>query len=427
MKKNYFLTIIRVTFSSVFFFCFSLFAMAQCFPTPDIALTFDDTDTTYHSQVTDISGKNNHAYWYNWWFGDSTMYAKYAPDGGKIGGSWYISGYHACCEEMASSSMDLIFFAGSQKDGDVPELQGVSPLFHNGFTSVTVAFWFKSDRNYTETTRTPCPPLANGMHEQELLFSMGKRNGFAIANDKGFYNIKIGKAEGELPVVYKEIRLCYNGVNRAEYTWQHIAVTFDGADGGKLTAYIDGELAVSGYADPNPVSSGWTGLLTDNSSAEIGAQNNAGLFGDPGDGFWGSVGGDPAPQYCVYAEDVGKYRTGWPANCYYDEFVFYKDVVLTKEQIQCLVTNGIEECLNPDAIYKIPEANAQIYPNPAPGYIYVKFRNQSQDYLKIYNVVGAMAFEKLIKNGDRIDISSLQKGIYIVKIGSDYTTKLIVK
>ena len=405
----------------------------ESFPTPDVALTFEGTPGEYVVEIPDISGNDNHAYWYNYFqYGgditDSTLYAGYHTDEGKFGGSWYISGYHQSCCNMCSSSEDFILLAGNNQDWDITEVQGMHPVWHTDMESMTVMFWFKSNRDYTLTDKIPCPKGTDlGMHEQELLFSHGKRNAIAIANDKGFYNVRVGYQAEAGVSENKEVRLVYNGTARIEKDWQHIAVTFDGANNGALTVYIDGEIGTSGYADPNPVETGYDSIRTDNSSTELGAQNNAGLYGDPGNGVWA----EPNEQCCVPEDaNVPKYRTGWPAGGYYDEFVFYKDKVLTQEEIQNIMNNGIEAAMGGSGTESIADREFLnrfgFHPNPAQASIIIRCSAPNTE-VQVFNIVGATVLHRYASNFENIDISGLEKGVYLVKIGSEYTGKLMVK
>jgi len=397
---------------------------AQPFPVPDMALTFDDTQTTWHSIVTDVSGKNNNGYWSNYWDGTQDMYAKYFPAAGVFGGAWYMSGYHACCTNMASSSMDFILLAGNKNvNKDVAGFKEESPLFHTGFNAMTIAFWHKSDRNYAGNN-TPCPPVKPDMHEQELLVSIGNRNGIQINNFKGYYEVRIGQKNAEVPGVQKGISYLWNGTSASSGEWHHIAITYDGADNGKLSVYLDGQLGIPYLGDPNPLSTGFSELLADPSSSEIGAQNAGGLFGDPGNGYWGT---SAVGLYCVTVADTSKYRTGWPANGYFDDFVFYKNKALTLAEIQQLKLLGIKKLLPTLAVSPSGYNQIKIYPNPSCGLVSIQSPGTGIMNLKVYNLLGALVHEKTLKADNEIDLTNLNKGIYILRIDNQYTEKLILK
>jgi hypothetical protein len=294
------------------------------------------------------------------------MHGAYKTEG-KFGASWHMSGYHICCEEMASPSMDFILLAGNQNPvKDVEGFRGISPLYQEGFTAATVAFWFKSDRNYA-LGHVPCPTNPEkGMHEQEILFGLGNSNGFSIQNFKGYYEVRISqKAPGAEIGTMKSIQYLFNGVGAVSKEWQHIAVTYDGANNGALTVYLDGNLAVPYLGDPNPVNTGFTELFPDNNSSEIGASNAGGLFGNVS-AFWGS---GNIGQYCITAADT-TYRTGWPTSGDFDDFVFYKNKVLTKEEIQQLMTTGIASLLAPSGISTVKLNSYSLHPNPSNRYFY---------------------------------------------------------
>jgi hypothetical protein len=408
-------------------------AWAQ-FPSPDVALSFDGADSAWsntNTQVTDISGNDNHGYWTTFFADvpDSAKYAHYTNDG-RFGDAWHISGYHACCSDMASSSADMILLAGNMQPRDVPGFQTESPVFHQGFQSLSVAFWFRSDRDYSETVRTPCPPLANGMHEQEILFDLGSEgNGLTIQNFLGYISVKMAVKDEGVDAVTKKIDLAAvdNGTNLVDTAWSHIAVTYDG-NTGELTLYLDGQVASSFRNDPNPQMTGLGGINpAPGFSAEIGTQNNTGLFGSPGDGFW-NQGLAVDGRFCLRPQDSTKYRSGWPASGDFDDFIFYKDAVLSQAQIQQLASSSISALLTGQTrVPSIAEPRFRLYPNPARSQVVVRHQSLGRFEVTLYDVTGREALRQLMNNRDRLDVSGLPAGIYTVRIGDEVAQKLVVQ
>ncbi|MEP7263312.1 MAG: kelch repeat-containing protein [Bacteroidota bacterium] len=77
------------------------------------------------------------------------------------------------------------------------------------------------------------------------------------------------------------------------------------------------------------------------------------------------------------------------------------------------------------------ESSINIFPNPVSGLLNIKINNSSniKSQLKITNVLGENIFSKEIQNNETIvDMSTLQNGIYFVKIENEYTiqTKQII-
>ena len=71
----------------------------------------------------------------------------------------------------------------------------------------------------------------------------------------------------------------------------------------------------------------------------------------------------------------------------------------------------------------------KMYPNPTNGNI-LYFKYSEELVVNIYNVLGKLiATEKIDNNNDQINISSLSKGIYLVKINSEnhFITKKLIK
>lgn len=69
-----------------------------------------------------------------------------------------------------------------------------------------------------------------------------------------------------------------------------------------------------------------------------------------------------------------------------------------------------------------------IYPVPAENHLIVKFNGERAD-MKIFNVTGTMVHNSSLTNGEKVSISDLPKGIYVVRIMIDnnIVTKKIIK
>lgn len=69
-----------------------------------------------------------------------------------------------------------------------------------------------------------------------------------------------------------------------------------------------------------------------------------------------------------------------------------------------------------------------VYPNPANDYITIKTSISGVITVKIYDILGSLKQSLDVMNGDRVDISSLSKGAYVLKIeGNAQATQVIQK
>jgi hypothetical protein len=70
-----------------------------------------------------------------------------------------------------------------------------------------------------------------------------------------------------------------------------------------------------------------------------------------------------------------------------------------------------------------------MYPNPLKGNnLFIKTQQDSP--IKIYNVLGKLILSDTVNSSkNKIDVSSLQKGIYLIKVtsGKSTTTKKLIK
>ena len=62
----------------------------------------------------------------------------------------------------------------------------------------------------------------------------------------------------------------------------------------------------------------------------------------------------------------------------------------------------------------LPTQIAVAFPNPATGFIYIKTKSETQ--VSIFNINGQQVINTLANNNDKIDISILTTGIYLLKI-----------
>ena len=73
----------------------------------------------------------------------------------------------------------------------------------------------------------------------------------------------------------------------------------------------------------------------------------------------------------------------------------------------------------------LSKSTVNIYPNPVENILYIEVKDA--DKAEIYNITGAKITEKTLQKGkNQIDVSSLQKGVYIIKVNNS-TFKVIKK
>ena len=60
-----------------------------------------------------------------------------------------------------------------------------------------------------------------------------------------------------------------------------------------------------------------------------------------------------------------------------------------------------------------------LYPNPAKSYITIDGGNDGPQLLTIYSAAGVAVLQGQFRKGDKIDVSQLKRGFYIVKFGTN--------
>lgn len=96
-----------------------------------------------------------------------------------------------------------------------------------------------------------------------------------------------------------------------------------------------------------------------------------------------------------------------------------KVLINTKEVRLPAVVSAVQ---NPNAANSI-----KMYPVPAHDYFKIDMQGQ-QGHLSLYDAQGKLALEMPISNSAQVDVSQLQRGVYIakIKIGNQFATKKLV-
>ena len=186
----------------------------------------------------------------------------------------------------------------------------------------------------------------------------------------------------------------------------------------KLISYLGGD-SVAGGKLKETGTSNWL-------SPNVDATNSSGFSALPG----GHIDG--------YALFNGLYQYGyfWSATSS-DYFGAYCWFVANKKpsifKVPWIKTAGFSVRCIRDKAAQINETNdgaeIEIYPNPATNKFYVKSNKWQNVNMQVFNSLGECVLQnQLINSSNEIDISSLLKGIYILKLssaGNTFETKLI--
>jgi len=56
------------------------------------------------------------------------------------------------------------------------------------------------------------------------------------------------------------------------------------------------------------------------------------------------------------------------------------------------------------------------YPNPAKDFVTIKLANGGSETVKVYDILGNLHISKAVSSGDKLDVSKLSKGVYVLRI-----------
>ena len=56
------------------------------------------------------------------------------------------------------------------------------------------------------------------------------------------------------------------------------------------------------------------------------------------------------------------------------------------------------------------------YPNPAKDFVIIKLANGGSETVKVYDILGNLHISKAVSSGDKLDVSTLSKGVYVLRI-----------
>ncbi len=113
----------------------------------------------------------------------------------------------------------------------------------------------------------------------------------------------------------------------------------------------------------------------------------------------------------------------------------YEDLIISGTTTSNVITklyynvNHIVENIPPNLVNENYLSNIKLFPNPTNGIINFKFANNNVRKLSISDITGKTIIEKMtIKRNEMIDLSSFERGIYIIKVQTDekiFNTKIV--
>jgi len=409
------------------------------------------------TKLPDNSGNGLYAAWYNYNSEFPALYSSFKSGEGKFNGAAYFAGYKSICNDVdddgnvidnsPAAARDVLFFAGNaSKKAYAKNVIDTSSLWQGVRKSFTIAYWWKSDRELDTKYNNACPPDEKpDWGEVETHFDGGAFNGIDIISWFNYYKIGWRNGSDGVDVSHQSYWFMPADGNVPDKgDWIHVAVTFDGSTG-LLALYLNGEPAVNADPDedeesnPNPIQTGYTQFDAVTFDEEIvsiargavlfGATNGASPSGtNAGGEFWGEV-----PHHegkYGYIED--HYRMGWPARGYLDEFAYWKNVALTKDQIKTIMNNEISSVVTGIRDNKVRYNALKVFPTTGAGNFTVELNNESSGSLSVINMLGVTVFEKGIEKGTGcINVNlSVNPGIYLVRFDSENShnvSKIIIR
>lgn len=102
----------------------------------------------------------------------------------------------------------------------------------------------------------------------------------------------------------------------------------------------------------------------------------------------------------------------------YGAYYYIDDVCVSRDSSYCNFPNGTDQLVDVDI---------SIYPNPTNGPIKINIPYNSSFDLFIYNMLGELIYENVIRKSIELDISENPTGIYYIHLTSQANQKKIIK
>lgn len=205
--------------------------------------------------------------------------------------------------------------------------------------------------------------------------------------------------------------------------------------GGSVTTvqnWISSDIPTQGYTPGNTYHISVTGTGSGNKgfelTAEDGSNNKTGTFA-AGSGSQLTNSNQAVTQTSAISDNPHTWTLSWTApQAGTGNVTFYAAVVVGVSNIN-LTSLQVSENTSSDVLV-LNEADIKIKPNPVKGIIKIKSENLIGKSFRIYSVSGSLIYKGMFSgNITSVDISGLEKGIYLFVIGSgrNSVTKKIVK
>lgn len=125
-------------------------------------------------------------------------------------------------------------------------------------------------------------------------------------------------------------------------------------------------------------------------------------------------------EYAQFDEPVG--NGSFRAHRYASDYAGFNGVTFNNtgkiEDINALT----DDCVNRLSIDEVQLVDLKVYPNPTQGIVNFEF-NEVIDTIEIFNLTGQSVL--MVKESNRIDLSSFSNGLYMVKLSTGASTKFV--
>jgi hypothetical protein len=310
----------------------------------------------------------------------------------------------------------LIIFKTSELHACDDEIPANNAIFQQDMNNFTISFWYRNNWNYLCESGEPphaCYEDESGCAwERQVLFKMGGSNsGLVLETFAGTSFpalIRLTIAGGD-----KEQRVVINAHHPAFYEneWVHYAIVFEGdsvENTGKVRLYLDFELVNNGEKE-TPFGT----IYGHESSVVFGAQAGGSVTDFNIDGeCWGGV-----YELCgITADQVGRLRYGWLARGWVDDFAFWANESLTKEQL--VEFDESIEVIDDTNVYRYILKSFNVIPSFATDQFRISGVDFNEFDVIIYNNLGQQIMKyRSVNNEQMMQIpSQINTGIYFVSV-----------
>ncbi|MGB0849824.1 MAG: T9SS type A sorting domain-containing protein [Bacteroidia bacterium] len=90
-------------------------------------------------------------------------------------------------------------------------------------------------------------------------------------------------------------------------------------------------------------------------------------------------------------------------------------------------TSRLELGIGNVSVARVQNVAFSVYPNPTSDFITINLVNSNSEIIKVYDILGNVMISQSVNSGDKIDVSALAKGVYVLRAEGNHNFSKVIQ